>query len=68
MKIQAREVRKDMKVLDLDGREILVTETWPNQGEGLGVVVIGYPISAPSKQSFNRYVLPDTAVEVISNG
>lgn len=68
MKIPAREVRKDMKIIDRDGYEILVTDTWPNQGEGLGVVVIGERVSAPSFRSFNRYALPDEAVEVISNG
>lgn len=68
MKIQAREVRKGMKILDQQGYEIEVTETWPHQGEGLGVVVIGDRVSSPSLKSHNRYVLPEEAVEVISNG
>ena len=68
MKVPANEVRKDMKVLDQLGREIEVTEAWPSQGKGLGVVVIGYLVSSPSVKSVNRYIMPDEAVEVIYNG
>ena len=62
---KAREVRIGEKILDRSGIEIIVTNTWDDQGPGLGVCIIGDAVSAPSRSSFNRYLNPDELVEVV---
>lgn len=63
--LPAKDVKVDQKIIDKDGYEIEVTETWPEHGPGTGVVIKGNLVSVPSKMSFNRYYNPDELVETV---
>lgn len=64
MQIPVHEVTKGM-VIDDDKSQIKVAEVWPNQGDGLGVVIKGHG-ATDGALYFRRFLNPDTLVEQVS--
>ncbi len=63
--MKAKDVEIGTTILDFDGNELIITETWPDQGEGLGVVLLGHNPEGLRKNC--RYIDIDTEVEVVKS-
>lgn len=62
MQIEISEVERHMVIHD-GTHDILITEVWPNQGRGLGVVIKGKIVDSDMPY-FRRFLDPEVIVEV----
>lgn len=61
--ITAKEVKPYM-ILVVDGKDIVVTEAWEDQGPGLGIMIKGQTVE-DVKDWERRYINPDMPVTQI---
>ena len=62
--VKVSEVVVDQGMIDQHGRTIKVDDKW-DQGEGLGVVIVGFTTDNAKTRSFNRYKNPDELVSIV---
>jgi hypothetical protein len=65
IQMKAENVQPGSVVMDRDGEELRVSEVWPNQGLGLGCVLVGNTV-ADDKHKTVRYVDVTEDVRIIS--
>lgn len=63
--MKAQNVQPGSVVIDKDGDELKIDEVWPNQGLGLGCVLVGKKTENDEHKTV-RYVNVDEDVRVVS--